>query len=64
MECRIKDELEQHLSDIRKLAMNPNLTPDEKDSAVRAERFAMGLLREHDMSGHGGKRCPFATSLG
>jgi hypothetical protein len=23
----------------------------------------MGLLREHDASGHDGKRCPFATQL-
>jgi hypothetical protein len=64
MECQTKDELEQHLSDIRKLATNPNLTSDEKDSAARAERFAMGLLKEHDATGHAGKRCPFATSLG
>jgi hypothetical protein len=64
MECQTKDELEQHLSDIRKLATNLNLTSDEKESAVRAERFAMRLLKEHDASGHAGKRCPFATSLG
>ena len=63
MECRTKDELEQHLSDIRRLATGPTLTSDEKDAAVRAERFAIGLLREHDESGHHGKRCPFATRL-
>jgi hypothetical protein len=63
MECRTKDELEQHLSDIRRLATNPGLTSTEKESATRAERFAMGLLREHDASGHDGKRCPFATQL-
>jgi hypothetical protein len=63
MECRTKDELEQHLSDIRRLATSPTLTPEEKDAAVRAERFAIGLLREHDESGHHGKRCPFATRL-
>jgi hypothetical protein len=30
MECRTKDELEQHLSDIRRLATSPTLTPEEK----------------------------------
>jgi hypothetical protein len=63
MECRTKDELEQHLSDIRRLATSPGLTSAEKESATRAERFAMGLLREHDASGHDGKRCPFATQF-
>lgn len=61
MECRTKEKLEQHLSDIRKLATNSNLTADEKEAAARAERFAIGLVREHDASGHDGKRCPFAT---
>jgi hypothetical protein len=61
MECRTKDELEQHLSDIRRLATSPALTSEELDAAVRAERFAIVLLREHDQSGHHGKRCPFAT---
>jgi hypothetical protein len=64
MECRTKDELEQHLSDIRKLATNTSLTSAEKDAAIRAEQFAIGLLKEHDTSGHNGKRCPFATRLG
>ena len=63
MECRTKDELEQHLSDIRRLATCPALTSEEQDSGVRAERFAIGLLREHDQSGHHGERCPFATRL-
>jgi hypothetical protein len=63
MECRTKDELEQHLSDIRRLATSPALTSEEQDVTVRAERFAIGLLREHDQSGHHGKRCPFATRL-
>ena len=63
MDCRTKAELEQHLSDIRRLATSLTLTSDEKDAAVRAERFAIGLLREHDESGHHGKRCPFATRL-
>jgi hypothetical protein len=64
MECRTKDELEQHLPEIRRLATSSTFTSDEKDAAVRAERFAIGLLREHDESGHHGKRCPFATRLG
>jgi hypothetical protein len=63
MECQTKDELEQHLSDIRRLASNHSLAPEEKEAAVRAERFAIGLLREHDASGHDGKRCPYATRL-
>jgi len=63
MECRTKDELEQHLSDIRRLASNPALASEERDAAIRAERFAMELLREHDASGHDGKRCPFATRI-
>jgi hypothetical protein len=63
MECRTKDELEKHLSDIRKLAAKAGLTADQKEAAARAERFAIDLLKEHDASGHGGKRCPFATRL-
>jgi hypothetical protein len=63
MECRTKDELEQHLSDIRRLATSRTLTLAEKDAAARAEQFAIRLLREHDESGHNGKRCPFATRL-
>jgi hypothetical protein len=63
MECRTKDEIEQHLSDIRRLATSPALTSEEQDAAARAERFAIGLLREHDESGHHGERCPFATRL-
>jgi hypothetical protein len=63
MECQTKDELEQHLSDIRRLSTSPALTPEQQDAAVRAERFAIGLLREHDQSGHQGKRCPFETRL-
>jgi hypothetical protein len=63
MECRTKDELEQHLSDIRTLAASPGLSSEQKDSALRAERFAIGLLKEHDASGHDGKRCPFATRI-
>jgi len=62
-ECRTKDELEQHLSDVRRLAVTPGLTPEQKDAAARAERFAIGLLREHDASGHHGKRCPYATRV-
>jgi hypothetical protein len=63
MECAVKDELEQHLSDIRKLATRAKLTADETEAAARAERFAIALLREHDKSGHQGKACPFATRL-
>ena len=62
-ECRTKDELEQHLSDVRRLAVSPGLTSEQKDAAARAERFAIGLLREHDASGHHGKRCPYATRV-
>jgi len=63
MECRVKDELEQHLSDIRGLATSPGLTSEEKDVVARAERFAIRLLRDHDTTGHEGKRCPFATRM-
>jgi hypothetical protein len=63
MECRTKDELEQHLSDIRCLAIIPGLTSDQTEAVARAERFAIGLLREHDISGHNGKRCPYATII-
>ena len=59
MECRTKDELEQHCQ----IASNASLAPEHKDAAVRAERIAIGLLKEHDASGHEGKRCPFATRL-
>jgi hypothetical protein len=63
MECRAKDELEQHLSDVRRLAVSPGLTSEDRDAVARAERFAMRLLKEHDASGHDGKRCPFATRM-
>ena len=63
MECRTKDELEQHLSDIRRLVTSHSLSPEEREVAARAERFAIGLLREHDASGHDGKRCPFSTRM-
>ena len=63
MECSTKDELEQHLSDVRGLAVSPGLTSEQKEAAARAERFAIGLLREHDASGHHGKRCPYATRV-
>ena len=63
MECRINDELEQHLSDARRIAANPTLKAEEKDAAVPAERFSIGFLREHDESGHDGKRCPYATLI-
>jgi hypothetical protein len=63
MECAAKDKLEQHLSDIRRLAARADLTADERESVARAERFAIALLREHNESGHNGKRCPFATLI-
>jgi hypothetical protein len=63
MECTVKDELEQHLSNIRKLAARRDLTGEERLAAIRAEQFAIRLLREHDASGHGGKRCPYATQV-
>lgn len=63
MECETKDELEQHLSDIRRLAALPKLTPDQTKAAARAEKFAIGLLRQHDTTGHKGKRCPYATRV-
>lgn len=63
MECSTKDELEQHLSDIRSLAVTPGLTSRQKDAVARAERFAIGLLREHDSTGHNGKRCPYSTLI-
>ncbi len=62
-ECKIKDDLEQHLSDIRRLATSAGLTAEEREAVIRAERFAISLLREHDASGHGGKRCPLATQI-
>ena len=64
MECAVKDELEQHLSDIRRLAARFDFTSeDDKRAAVRAEQFAITLLKEHNASGHGGNRCPFATHV-
>jgi hypothetical protein len=63
MECAVKDELEQHLSDIRKVPARVDLTPDEQESIARAEQFAISLLRKHNESGHDGKRCPFATLI-
>jgi len=63
MDCLAKNELEQHLSDIRKLAANQGLAADEREAAARAERFAIAMVKEHDKSGHGGKRCPLATQI-
>ena len=61
MECAAQNLLEQHLSDIRRLAARADLASDEREAVARAEKFAIGLLREHNESGHNGKRCPFAT---
>jgi len=63
MECRTKNDLEQHLSDIRRIVTSPGLAAEAKEAATRAERFAIELLKEHDAKGHDGKRCPFATRL-
>jgi hypothetical protein len=63
MECETKEKLEQHLSDIRKLAARPDLTAEQREAAVRAELFAIKLVKEHDFAGHEGKRCPFATQI-
>jgi hypothetical protein len=63
MECKYKNELEQHLSDIRILAARANLSSDEGTAAARAEQLAIGLLKEHNASGHSGKPCPFATVI-
>jgi hypothetical protein len=63
MQCLRRDELEQHLSDIRTLAARLDLTSEERETAARAERFAIGLLKEHDASGHDGKKCPLATQI-
>ena len=63
MVCLVKDKLEQHLSDIRSLAARHGLTAEEKEASARAEGFAIAMLKEHDVSGHAGKRCPFATQI-
>jgi hypothetical protein len=63
MDCLAKNELEQHLSDIRKLAAHQSLTSEEREAAARAERFAIAMLKEHDKAGHAGKRCPLATQI-
>jgi len=63
MDCLAKTELEQHLSDIRELAAHHGLASEEREAAARAERFAIAMLKEHDKSGHGGKRCPLATQI-
>jgi hypothetical protein len=63
MHCQTRDEIEEHLSDIRVIAARVVLTTEEKEAAFRAERFAIALLQEHDAAGHNGKRCPLATQL-
>jgi hypothetical protein len=63
MDCLAKNELEQHLSDIRKLAAHQGLAAEERDAVARAERFAIAMLKEHDKAGHAGKRCPLATQI-
>lgn len=62
VECQTKGTMEQHLSDIRRLVPRTQpLLADERDAALRAEHFAITLLKEHHATGHDGKRCPFAT---
>lgn len=63
MQCQTRDEIEQHLSDIRTLATRIDLTNEERGAVVRAERFTIELLREHDAAGHNGKGCPLATQF-
>jgi hypothetical protein len=63
MQCPVKDELERHLSDIRRLGSRQDLTSEQREAAARAERFAIGLLKNHDTAGHEGKRCPEATQF-
>jgi hypothetical protein len=63
MQCQTRDEIEQHLSDVRTLATRIDLTNEERGAVVRAERFTIELLREHDAAGHNGKRCPLATQF-
>lgn len=63
MECKAKEKLEQHLSDIRRMATIQGLSSEQREAVARAERFAIQLVKEHDATGHEGKRCPFATML-
>jgi hypothetical protein len=63
MQCPVKDELERHLSDIRRLGSRRDLTSEQREAAARAERFAIGLLKNHDTAGHEGKPCPEATQF-
>jgi len=57
----MRDEIEEHLSDIRVIAARVDLTTEEKEAVFRAEKFGIGLLKEHDRAGHNGNRCPLAT---
>ena len=61
--CLAKDELEQDLSDIRRFAARLDVSSEERGAAVRAKKSAIRLLKEHNTSGHSGKRCPLATQL-
>jgi len=63
MSCPDRNELEQHLVDVRTLAANRNLTADERTAAMRAVKFATELLKEHDAAGHDGKGCPAAGEI-
>ena len=63
MQCQTREAIEQHLSDLRILATRLDLTQEEKEAVLRAARFAIGLLREHDSAGHGGRGCPLAPEF-
>lgn len=63
MQCQTRDAIEQHLSDVRTLAARLDLTQEEREAVVRAERFAIELLRKHDTAGHSGNRCHRATDF-
>ena len=51
MRCQVKDALERHLSDIRRLGARQDLTSEQSEAPAQAERFAIGLLKNHT-AGH------------
>ena len=63
MQCQTRDAIEQHLSEVRTLAARLDLTREERETVVSAERFAIRLLRERDTAGHSGNRCPLAREF-
>ena len=50
MQSQMRDEIEEHLSDVRVIAARVDLTTEEKEAVFRAERFAIGLLKEHGVA--------------